>query len=109
MEDWIRNVEHLMGADYYDEPCPLLEEEFESDNSPNSLIGRTDAFLNQTDASDEVIHEIRDHYITDVLEKTVEKIVAKARCGVCRCTICYRSSREIDAPQNIFYCVLYLW
>ena len=81
MEDWIRNVEHLTGTDYDDEPCPLLEE-FESDDSPNSLIRRTDAFLNRTDASVEVIHEIRDHCITDVLEKMVEKIVATWRKDV---------------------------
>eukprot|EP00984_Skeletonema_dohrnii_P006022 scaffold2130_cov106-Skeletonema_dohrnii-CCMP3373.AAC.9 len=74
MEDWIRNVEDLMGTDYDDEPCPLLEE-FEGDTSPHSLRKRTDAFLKRTDASDKVIHEIRDHLINDVLGKTVEKIV----------------------------------
>jgi len=101
MEDWIRNVEDLMGTDYDDEPCPLLEE-FEGDTSPHSLRTRTDAFLKRTDASDEVIHEIRDHLINDVLGKTVEKIFDTWRNGEVRAQRALTEEQQLMNRKTYF-------
>ncbi len=74
MEDWIRYAETLEGTDEDGEPYHLLED-YEYDDSPGSLRERTDDLLHRAEASDKLIHEIRDHLINDVLGKTVKEIV----------------------------------
>lgn len=79
MEDWIRKVETLEGPDEYGNPFPLLED-YEMDDSPNSLQRRAAAFLRRVEANDVLIHEIRDHLINDVLGNTVKEIASAWGC-----------------------------
>ena len=75
MEDWIRNVETLVGEDEDGALCPLLTE-FESDSSPHSLLTRLDAFLGKAAPSQVLIDQLESALIDDVLNKTANRIAA---------------------------------
>ena len=74
MEDWIRNVEKLMGEDEANgSPCPLLVQ-FEEDYSSESLLNRLNDYLERTEPSQAVLDELKECLIENVLKDTVEKI-----------------------------------
>mmetsp|Transcript_4918 Transcript_4918/g.5440 ORF Transcript_4918/g.5440 Transcript_4918/m.5440 type:complete len:403 (+) Transcript_4918:461-1669(+) len=72
MEDWIRNVENLIGEDADGDPCPLLSQ-FQEDED-EVLQSRMGKFLHKTAPNEKLVDDIQELAIKQVLTGTVARI-----------------------------------
>ena len=108
LEDWIENVEDLMGEDDDGDECPLLEE-FDDDSGEGSLLDRIDSYLARVGPSKEIVDELAKLVIDSTIRRTVGVIVLTWSED----TITFQAQNSLQKVENVnenkvrFYCRIF--